>query len=522
MAAPTTVSEFNFADNFARPPVAQNPAFRAGVLTVFGYGICVHVDRGHLIVSDGIASDRRTWRFPRVGHGLRRLVVIGSDGEISLAALRWVADQQVGFSMVDRLGRVLATTGPVSPSDARLRRAQALAGQSEIGLEIARELISQKLVGQQRVALKYFQSSTAAFAIVAARNKLTTAASCGDIVRYEADGAQAYWKAWHELPIMYPRVDLPRVPDHWTKFGSRMSALTQSPRLAVNPPNAVLNFLLALTQSEARLALASLGLDPGIGVLHKDTRTRDSLACDLMEPVRPQVDAFLLDWLTKEPLRRQWFFEERNGNCRLMSSLATRLTETCTMWGRAVAPFAEGIARALWSGSEQGTRGQSPATRLTQNHKREAKGIFASAPVIRPRRQDSFCRLCGTTIKPGQKYCRKCAPDVVKENILKTAAVGRLNTHKPKAQARRSETQRRQNAALKAWNPKVLPDWLDIKFYEAKVRPGLTRVPVKRIMSAIRVSEPYALSIRAGRRTPHQRHWLLLAELAGLSTTSTH
>jgi CRISPR-associated endonuclease Cas1 len=488
---------------------------RAGILSLFGYGISIHVDRGHLIVTDGIANERRSWRFPRVGHGLRRLVVIGSDGEISLAALRWVADQQVGFSMVDRLGRVLATTGPVSPSDARLRRAQALAGQSEIGLEIARELISQKLVGQQRVALKYFQSSTAAFVIVAARNKLTTAASCEDVLRCEAEGAQAYWKAWHELPIMYPHVDLPRVPEHWKKFGSRMSALTQSPRLAVNPPNAVLNFLLALVGSEARLALASLGLDPGIGVLHKDTRSRDSLACDLMEPVRPQVDAFLLDWLTKEPLRRQWFFEERNGNCRLMSSLATRLSETCTMWGRAVAPFAEGIARALWSAQRRPASHHVPATRLTQNRKREAKGIVTSANLVRPPRQDSSCRLCGTAVKLSQKYCRKCAPDVVKENILKAAAVGRLNTHKPEAQARRSETQRRQNAALKAWNSKDLPDWLDKKFYEAKVRPGLTRIPVKRIMSAITVSEPYALSIRANRRIPHPRHWTTLAKLAG-------
>ena len=96
-----------------------------------------------------------------------------------------------------------------------------------------------------------------------------------------------------------------------------MSLLTQSPRLAVNPPNAMLNYLYALLESEARLALAALGLDPGIGVLHKDTRNRDSLASDLMEAVRPQADAFLLDWITTEPLRRQWFLEERNGNCRL-------------------------------------------------------------------------------------------------------------------------------------------------------------------------------------------------------------
>jgi CRISPR/Cas system-associated endonuclease Cas1 len=32
------------------------------------------------------------------------------------------------------------------------------------------------------------------------------------------------------------------------------------------------------------------GLDPGLGYLHFDDSYRDSLACDVMEPVRPQVD----------------------------------------------------------------------------------------------------------------------------------------------------------------------------------------------------------------------------------------
>jgi hypothetical protein len=34
-----------------------------------------------------------------------------------------------------------------------------------------------------------------------------------------------------------------------------------------------------------------------------DTPARDSLACVVMEPIRPQVDAFLLDWVTREPLK---------------------------------------------------------------------------------------------------------------------------------------------------------------------------------------------------------------------------
>src|SRR5438309_5524304 len=100
---------------------------RHGVVTLFGYGIQVRVDRGHLILQDGIGADRRYGRFPRVGHGLRRLVVIGADGMVSLAALRWLADQDAAFVMLERDGNVLATTGPVRPSDARLRRAQAMA-----------------------------------------------------------------------------------------------------------------------------------------------------------------------------------------------------------------------------------------------------------------------------------------------------------------------------------------------------------------------------------------------------------
>src|SRR5207247_1159316 len=173
---------------------------------------------------------------------LKRFVVIGADGMISLAALRWLTDQDAAFVMLERDGSVLATTGPVRPSDAKLRRAQAFAAQSEAGLLIARELISRKLAGQEQVA--------------------------------------------------------------------RASLLDS-------------------------LAAAALGLDPGLGVLHVDTPARDSLACDVMEAIRPQVDAYVLDWVLSRPLRREWFFEQRDGNCRLMASFAIRLTETAQVWARA-------------------------------------------------------------------------------------------------------------------------------------------------------------------------------------------
>src|SRR5258707_10481100 len=91
----------------AHPHLSITP--RLGIVTLFGYGIQIRVDRGHLLVEDGIGAERHHARFPRVGHGLKRLVVVGSDGMVSLAALRWLADQDADFVMLERDGSVLAT-----------------------------------------------------------------------------------------------------------------------------------------------------------------------------------------------------------------------------------------------------------------------------------------------------------------------------------------------------------------------------------------------------------------------------
>src|SRR5713226_198639 len=110
MAATKTVSQLQQSHNSLLP--------RHGVLTLFGFGIRVRVDGGHLFIEDGIAADRRQMRFPRVGHGLKRLVIIGSDGVLSLAALRWLSDVGAAVSVLERDGTLLFTTGPVRSSDA--------------------------------------------------------------------------------------------------------------------------------------------------------------------------------------------------------------------------------------------------------------------------------------------------------------------------------------------------------------------------------------------------------------------
>ena len=234
--------------------------------------------------------------------------------------------------MLERDGSLIAATGPVGPSDARLRREQALARQAHVALDIARELIRQKLAGQEKIVRDRLNDQTVADTIAQARADVGAADTIEMIRLLEAHAAHAYWAAWRKLKIEFPKSDLQRVPDHWLSFGTRKSPLTRSPRLAANPANAILNYLYALLESEARLAAVALGLDPGIGFLHVETDARDSLACDLMEAVRPHIDAYLLDWVRRQPFRREWFFEKSDGNCRLMAPFCLRLSETAQTW----------------------------------------------------------------------------------------------------------------------------------------------------------------------------------------------
>jgi CRISPR-associated endonuclease Cas1 len=513
MAATENVRQLSESLNLSSEPITP----RHGVVTLFGYGIQVRVDKGHLILDDGIGASRRHGRFPRVGHGLRRLVVVGSDGMVSLAALRWLSDQKASLVLLERDGSVLATTGPACSSDARLRRAQSFAHASGAALRITRELVKQKLSGQALVARNKLLDTTTADTIAKFSLELVTAESIPSIRLVEAQAASAYWAAWRSLPINFPKRDLPKVPEHWRSFGTRISPLTRSPRLAVTPGCAMMNYAYALLESEASLAARVLGLDASMGIFHVDQPNRDSLACDLMEPVRPQVDAYLLDWITTQPLRREWFFEQRNGNARLMASLTERLSETAPTWARAVAPVAEWVAQALWSSADKSTRKESTLpTRLTQRRRSEGRGNTLQVRTNLMPRREKVCEVCGAE-RVKNRYCKSCAVEVSRENMAQVALIGHSRPKTQRVKNRMSKKISDHAVANTWWDPKNLPSWLTEEFYVQKIQPLLRGNKVREIAEVMHVSQPYAAFIRSGRRRPHPRHWLALANQVGVA-----
>ena len=80
-----------------------------------------------------------------------------------------------------------------------------------------------------------------------------------------------------------------------------------------------------------------------------------------------------------------------------------------------------------------------------------------------------------------------------------------------------SETQKRHDAEQKAWDPGRHPSWLTEEVYREKIQPLLKGISTSAMAKALDMGWSYASELRKGRKLPHPRHWLKLAELVGVS-----
>jgi CRISPR-associated endonuclease Cas1 len=487
------------------------------IYVAFGYGLKLYVNRGHLVVHDGIGRQRRTARFNRATSRLRRLVVVGSSGFATFEAVQWLRDVGAAFVHIGRDGKLIACSAGYGRDDARLRRAQALATTNGTGLGIVGELLEQKLHGQAAVAAALPKSDAAIRARAAidqAAVELKNAGSMQQLRLVEAQAARDYFTAWSQVPVSFARADQQRVPDHWHSFGSRVSPVTSANRLAANPANAILNYLFALIEAEASLACHAVGLDPGIGLLHADQKARDSLALDLMEPIRPEAERYLLDLLSNNTFRACDFHETRTGNCRLQPFLTHRLAETLPTWTILLAPVAETVARRLATAAQINIA-PSPLTQANRRRGRAALGQTTKPPKLRPPRLRS-CKACGTDLTDRQRaFCDSCLPGARAEQqaefarsgpaaLTRMRAHGADPAHGGDAARRRSETMRHRQREAAEWSANESGD---AERFAREILPAIQGIPLRRLAHATGLSLSYCALIRRGERVPHRRHW---------------
>jgi CRISPR-associated endonuclease Cas1 len=494
----------------------------AGVCVADGMGLRLTVDRGALVVEDGIGDQRRTRRFDRATHGLSRLVVIGTTGCLTLDALTWCRRLGVGIVVLAPDGIPTLASTPRQTDDARLRRMLALAPDLPVGIDIARSLLSRKLSGQAGLLAARFDEHDAAMTIADLASACADDETVDELRQLEASAAALYWQNWAGRPECVPNFaakDRTRIPPHWSRYEGRRSVLASgnANRKAERPVNALLNYVYALLEAEAILACQAVGLDPGFGIVHADTKGRQSLALDLIEPVRPVVDAFVLDLLAQRTFRKVEFTETPDGHCRLKAPLTHELAETLPRWAKVMAPIAEQVAHMLG----QAMAGKYvPVTPLTTRKSRNAQ------VVVKARKQAN--RVVATSHAARQRpvsaaatdpwTCPDCGGEVTNRKHVRCQTCIEADPRQtPEIRGRRGAAIASRKRALREWDAAHPDIEFDPEMYRRDILPGLAGVKLVQIVEAIGCSKGYASVIRSGKQTPHVSTWSALGELVAAS-----
>jgi CRISPR-associated endonuclease Cas1 len=511
------------------------PLRRGAVCVVEGYGVCVCIKRGHLVVKDGFGAARRERIFARATHGLSRLVILGHEGIVTLEAIRWLADLGIAFQQIDRDGRVLVTSAN-GTGDPRLRRQQALASRSDVGLKVARTILNAKLEGQRDVLGRVTDIADAFELFDYWWAALRGAGSLDDLLEAEREAALVYWRQWSAVECRFSAREAELVPAHWHRFERRHSPLARGARLAVNPINAILNYVYALLEAETRIACLIVGLDPGLGLVHADYRSRDSFVLDLMEAERPAVDGYVLDLVRSRAFRARDFGETRRGVCRVLAPLAHELAQTGHRWRHAIASHAEKIAELLATAPDSRIAELPKPLTSDRRVRAGAAGGAVRPPSPRPRpaiaalkprpEPSPTCKRCGGPVpRRSRVYCDACLPHYQREQfadafagsglraLRKERADGRDATHGGKAARKRGQSIAESKRAIREWE-KEFGRVIDLGHFEREILPLIRELPLSRLVEATELSLKYCSQIRRGEKAPHPRHWAALVDAA--------
>ncbi|MEX2622296.1 MAG: CRISPR-associated endonuclease Cas1 [Acidimicrobiia bacterium] len=240
--------------------------------------------------------------------------------------------------------------------------------------------------------------------------------------------------------------------------------------MAANPANAILNYMYALLEAETTIGCHTVGLDPGIGILHADQHSRDSFALDLMEASRPYVDRWLLDLLEGHYFRARDFSEDRRGSCRINPPLTHHLSELTSALASQFGPVIERASQLL--ADTPGVRTGRIPTPLTGSNRATAREAKASSGgPKRTRRVQSPCPNCGGPKVGERSTCDGCFPEWKAESLrqITEASQARLAylrgrgedpAHGGEAAARRGSAVSDGQRASRLWdeqNEKPLP-----------------------------------------------------------------
>ena len=256
---------------------------------------------------------------------LKRIFIQG-DVQLSASMLAKLGEYGIGVVVLYGLKAEPTLLMPIIGKDAQRRQAQyTLSQNTMLCVAFAKQLVAQKIQGHRQVLQEMerchpqhkSQFNLAIKRLDGILIKPLKQASNIDTVRgLEGAAAACYFETLaYGLPASL-------------NFDGR------NRRPPKDPFNALLSLGYALLHSEAVLAIHAAGLDPYVGFYHVVEHGRESLACDLVEPLRHEIDRLCWRLVAEKTLTVKDFSQSekmcllnKTGRVRFYQAYENLLTE---------------------------------------------------------------------------------------------------------------------------------------------------------------------------------------------------
>ncbi len=275
----------------------------------------LYLDRKGLeIRADGsaLALYEHGARVRTVPAALLDRVVIRAETAFTSGVLGMLAEAGVAITVLGgRQGRRVALVMGRGHNDARIRLAQYVRSQdAAFRLSWACRFIEKKVAHQ----IAFLEAALARRADL--RKPLTDALATLRSLRLRLGGSRPEIAEAGVLRGIEGAAQAAYFRAYCVLFPASLHFVGRNRRPPLDPVNACLSLGYTLTHAEAVRVAYAAGLDPLIGFYHETAFGRESLACDLIEPLRAAVDAWVWALFRNRTLREEHFKSDQ-GACLL-------------------------------------------------------------------------------------------------------------------------------------------------------------------------------------------------------------
>lgn len=268
------------------------------------------------------------------------------SGSLTFDVIDWLREQDIALIRIDWQGKatVIAGAAGYAAHGADWKRQEAVRADPKRRMAFACELIRRKLEasletlrtclppgGRVDLAVEVI---TEKLGLLQSKPSLTQATLHG----IEGRAAKVYFNAWAGAALQWRIAKRCPIPEAWKFLGQRQTIVTGKKgknRDASHPMNAMLNYAYAVLESQVRVDVLASGYDPNAGFLHSGYGGSPALVLDLMEPLRPVVDAAILKFTFAQTFSGVDFILRPDGVVRLNPQLARRVAQVAAIDSKA-------------------------------------------------------------------------------------------------------------------------------------------------------------------------------------------